>query len=226
MIVSLILLSVAVIAFLTFTFLWSREKPLRAFMLKGIATVTVIATGTYTAITFAPSTIAILIIIGLVLCMLGDLVLALLELCNAEMRTAIISLGTLSFALAQIIFIVMLALLDLNTLYGLIAGVVIAGVIYLIKKPMGLDFGKSLVPSLIYACLLGSNVVGSIILCVLSSFALPYILLALGFIFFIASDLILSKIYFGGVTNPTVQKINYFAYYIAICLLSVCFIAL
>lgn len=226
MIVTYILLTLAVIAFLVFTFTWSRERPLLAFMLKGVATTFVIALGTYTAISFAPNTIAILLIIGLTLCMLGDLVLALLELSNESKRSSIITLGTIAFALAQIVFIVMLALININTLYGLIAGVVIAGIIYLIKKPMGLEFGKSLAPSLVYASLLGSNVVGSIILCALSNFALSYILLMLGFIFFIASDLILSKIYFGGVTKPSVQKINYLAYYIAICLLAVCFIAL
>ena len=221
-----ILLAVAICAFLVFTIMWSRERPLLSFMLKGIATISVITLGVYTAINVGLGTIGILLIAGLAFCMLGDLVLALLEIFDETKRENVIKSGETAFALAQVVFIALLALIDTMTLFGLIAGVVIAGVIYLVRKPMKLDFGTTTIPTLLYSALLGANVVGSIILCITSGFAISTILLALGFIFFIISDLILSKIYFGGVRSPIVQKINLFVYYVAITLIASCFIAL
>ncbi len=221
-----VLLAVAIVMSGIFIGTWSRERPLISIMLKSLATISVIALGIVTVSMYTLDTITILLLVGLTFCMMGDLILALLEFCGNDKREDIIQSGEISFALAQIVFIVMFALMDVVSLFGLIAGVAIAGIIYLVRKPMKLDFGKTTVPTLIYASLLGANVVASIILMITSGFELVNILLAVGFVLFIISDLILSKIYFGGVQKPIVQQINYVAYYAAIIMIALSFIAI
>ncbi len=221
-----VMLAVAVVMSGIFIGAWSRERPLISIMLKSLATISVIALGLVTVSMYTLDTVTILLLVGLAFCMMGDLVLALLELCGSDKRENIIQSGEISFALAQIVFLIMLAFMDIVALYGLIAGAVIAGIIYLVKKPMKLDFGNILAPSLIYAGLLGSNVAASIILMFTSGFNVVNILLAVGFILFIISDLILSKIYFGGVQKPIVQKINYVAYYLAIIFIALSFVGI
>lgn len=221
-----ILLGLAIVFSAIFIGLWSRERALCSFFLKGLATTSVIALAVYTISLSSINTITILLIIGLCLCMLGDLALALLELCGVNLRANIITCGTIAFAMAQILFIIMLSLLDLNTLFGLIFGIIFAGAIFLLKKPMKLEFGKSLTPSLIYGALLGSNVAGSIIFMIVTNFSTLGILLAIGFLMFVISDLILSKIYFGGNNKPITQKVNYITYYVAIILLALSFVAI
>ncbi len=226
MVVFYVLLAVAVVLAGLFIGLWSRERPMLSFFFKGLASVAVVSLALYTAYISMFDTSTILLIIGLVFCLFGDLSLALPELCDEEKRAKIYTCGTVCFAIAQIIFIVMLALLDILTLFGLIFGVLFALSIFVLKKPLKLDFGKCLVPSLIYAMLLGSNVAGSIVLMFVSSFSIYSILLAIGFVFFVASDLVLSLIYYGGNTKPITQKINLALYYIAIILLAVSFVAI
>ncbi len=221
-----ILLALAVILSITFIAVWSRERPLISFFTKGLATISIITLAIYTVSMYALDTVTILLLVGLVLCLLGDLVLALPELCDQSRRADIITFGIISFMLAQVVFIVMFGLIDVVTLYGLIAGLVVAGAIFLLKKPMKLEFGKNLVPSLIYAGLLGTNVASSIILMIVGSFNLCYILLAVGFVSFIVSDLILSQIYFAGDQRPMTQKINYVFYYLAILLIALSFVGI
>ena len=221
-----ILLAIAVIFSIAFIAVWSRERPLISFFIKGLATISIISLAIYTVSMYALNTITILLIVGLVFCLLGDLVLALLELCDSSKRSNIITYGIVSFMLAQVAFIVMFGLTDVVTLYGLIAGVVIAGIIFLLKKPMKLDFGANLVPGILYAALLGTNVASSIILMITSGFNVCYILLAVGFVSFIVSDLILSQIYFAGNQKPMVQKINYVFYYLAILLIGLSFVGI
>ena len=81
-----------------------------------------------------------------------------------DKENQIITIGELAFGIAQIFFIVMLALLsNAIVLYGLIVGLVFALGMLILKKPMKLEFGNCLIPSLIYAFLLASNVGGSLI---------------------------------------------------------------
>ena len=221
-----ILLALAIVLSTAFIIAWSRDRALLSFFLKGLASVSVVSLGIYTVSMSMLDTTTILLLVGLLFCLFGDLALALPELCGTNMRANIYTSGTVAFSLAQIAFIVMLAFIDINTLFGLIFGAVFAGCIFLLKKPMKLDFGKCLTPSLIYAVLLGANVAGSIILMFTANFSLISILLALGFIFFVASDLVLSQIYYGGNTKPITQKINYILYYIAIILLASSFVAI
>lgn len=221
-----ILLALAIVLSIAFIVVWSRERPLISFFVKGLATISIITLAIYTVSMYALNTVTILLLVGLVLCLLGDLVLALPELCDQGRRADIITFGIISFAMAQIVFIVMFGLMDVVTLYGLIAGAVVAGAIFLLKKPMRLEFGKNLIPSLIYAGLLGTNVASSIILMIVGSFNLCYILLAVGFVSFIVSDLILSQIYFAGDQRPMTQKINYVFYYLAILLIALSFVGI
>ena len=82
-----ILLAIAVILSIAFIAVWSRERPLISFFIKGLATISIISLAIYTVSMYALNTITILLIVGLVFCLLGDLVLALLELCDSSKRS-------------------------------------------------------------------------------------------------------------------------------------------
>ncbi|MBO5103429.1 MAG: hypothetical protein J6C13_05025 [Clostridia bacterium] len=218
-----ITLAVAIVAMLVFVIAWKPNTPLLDFFLKGIATISVISLCAVSLNYYTFDTTAILLIIGLAFCMLGDVALSLREFNFENQESKIILSGELAFSFAQIVFIVMLAILSsFISLWGLLFGVVFAIIMLLSRKLLKLDFKESLLPSLLYAFLLASNVGGSLIWLITGGASLMQILLFSGFLMFIISDLILSKIYFGGVKAPWVQKVNYLAYYIAIILIAMC----
>ena len=221
-------LAIAVVLSILFLAMWRPQKFLLDFFLKSLATISVIALCAVTLYETGLDVTGILLIVGLAFCMFGDLGLALREfkLQDGDKESEIITMGELAFGIAQIFFIVMLALLsDAIALYGLIVGAAFAVGMLVLKKPMKLDFGKCLVPSLIYAFLLASNVGGSLIWMIVGGATLTQILLFAGFACFIISDLILSKIYFGGNRQVWVQQVNYVFYYAAIILLAMSFIS-
>ena len=220
-----IVLAIAIVFSIIFIAMWRPQRILLDFFFKSLATISVIALCAVTLYEYGLDVNGILLLVGLAFCMFGDLALALREFNIPNKENQIITIGELAFGIAQIFFIVMLALLsNAIALYGLIVGLVFALGMLILKKPMKLEFGNCLIPSLIYAFLLASNVGGSLIWLITGGATLMQILLFAGFACFIISDLILSKIYFSGNRKVWVQQINYVFYYAAIILLAMSFI--
>lgn len=220
-----IVLAIAIVFSIIFIAMWRPQRILLDFFFKSLATISVIALCAVTLYEYGLDVNGILLLVGLAFCMFGDLALALREFNIPNKENQIITIGELAFGISQIFFIVMLALLsNVIALYGLIVGLVFALGMLILKKPMKLEFGNCLIPSLIYAFLLASNVGGSLIWLITGGATLMQILLFAGFACFIISDLILSKIYFSGNRKVWVQQINYVFYYAAIILLAMSFI--
>ena len=220
-----IVLAIAIVFSIIFIAMWRPQRILLDFFFKSLATISVIALCAVTLYEYGLDVNGILLLVGLAFCMFGDLALALREFNIPNKENQIITIGELAFGIAQIFFIVMLALLsNAIALYGLIVGLVFALGMLILKKPMKLEFGNCLIPSLIYAFLLASNVGGSLIWLITGGATLMQILLFADFACFIISDLILSKIYFSGNRKVWVQQINYVFYYAAIILLAMSFI--
>ena len=220
-----IVLAIAIVFSIIFIAMWRPQRILLDFFFKSLATISVIALCAVTLYEYGLDVNGILLLVGLAFCMFGDLALALREFNIPNKENQIITIGELAFGIAQIFFIVMLALLsNAIALYGLIVGLLFALGMLILKKPMKLEFGNCLIPSLIYAFLLASNVGGSLIWLITGGATLMQILLFAGFACFIISDLILSKIYFSGNRKVWVQQINYVFYYAAIILLAMSFI--
>ena len=80
---------------------------------------------------------------------------------------------------------------------------------------MKMQFGKFLIPSIIYAFLLTLFLACTIIAGFLTAFTVPIIMLVVGAGLFLLSDLVLSMIYFDGHESNALVIINHVLYYAA-----------
>ena len=160
------------------------------------------------------------IIIGLICGMLGDIFLELKKNYKDEDLTYFNS-GTTAFALGHIMYLVgMISMVEgavslwLETIISLVIAVAFASLLILVlSKPLKLNFGKCKWQSFGYCILLTFVTVFSIFIYVKARIS---ILLPLGFISFLLSDLILSMQYFGGegkIDQPILVIANHVLYY-------------
>lgn len=183
----------------------------------------------------------LLIILGLVFGLIGDIVLDFkiyFKGLGREFDSDVLTyFGMISFGIGHILYISgsFIEVMDLwiYLLISLGVGALLITLIILLSiKVMKMNYGKFLIPSILYGFLLASFVVFSI-------FRIVYyldtkgILLMLGSIFFIISDLILSMTYFSkesdyqkdGILNPESRfmiSANHITYYIAQFLIAIC----
>lgn len=166
------------------------------------------------------------IIIGLICGMLGDIFLELKKNYKNEDLTYFNS-GTTAFALGHIMYLVgMIRMVEgavslwLESIISLVIAVAFASLLILVlSKPLKLNFGKCKWQSFGYCILLTFVTVFSIFIYVKARIS---ILLPLGFISFLLSDLILSMQYFGGegkIDQPILVIANHVLYYSAQVLL-------
>jgi hypothetical protein len=181
----------------------------------------------------------ILIIIGLVCGMIGDILLDLKVYFKSLANTYNVSIkdhdyltyfGMLSFGIGHIMYIISTFLLsdDLikELIFSLIIGLALISLIMIISiKLLKMNYGKFLIPSICYGFLLSSFVV-FMIFRIINHYSVGNLFLLLGSIFFILSDLVLSMTYFSkeedynknGILNPESRfmiSTNHILYYIA-----------
>ncbi len=216
-----IVLGIAIVASLAFVFSWSEKRPLFSFWFKGVATVTVIALASVAIFVNTEMGLpALFFMIGLACCMLGDLTLALLELLDESKRENVITYGMISFGVAQVFFIIGMSMVGGFMPWAILGGVGFALLVFLLSKPMKLNFGKCLIPGLIYACALATSLFTAITFLVTSGGSTAGIILTIGFASFMISDLILSQIYFGQINKKPLYIPNLATYYAAIILIA------
>ena len=160
------------------------------------------------------------IIIGLICGMLGDVFLELKKNYKDEDLTYC-NLGITGLALGLILYLVgMIRMVEgavslwLESIISLVIAVAFASLLILVlSKPLKLNFGKCKWQSFGYCILLTFVTVFSIFIYVKARIS---ILLPLGFISFLLSDLILSMQYFGGegkIDQPILVIANHVLYY-------------
>ncbi len=161
------------------------------------------------------SNFSLFMVIGLIVSMFGDVFLAMLEF-NPPQKSIVIKTGMIAFSLAHVFFIVGLNFEnDFNFFYIALASAVIIMLLVIFgEKLLKLDYGNCKGFVAIYSFLLGASLIQSLVIAILSNFALFSILLLIGFAFFFASDLILSFIYFGKTWNRKLYYPNLALYYI------------
>ena len=181
-----------------------------AFLLLGI-----VAFATADSLTYGTSLAGLLFLAGAGFGMVGDGVLALREL--DEKRLFLITLsGIIAFAVGHIFYFAALIILADFTFWSLaIALVLTAGIFTVSIKVMKLDFGKLLIPCVVYAFMLCATMVQAIANAIVLGGSIMSILLAIGFVLFLASDLVLSLIYFAGKKEKFMTVTNYILYYLA-----------
>lgn len=195
-----------------------------AMLTKALASVFFIALGVAGAVTINSNFDAsIFLIFGLVMGLIGDIVLDL-KVVYPESNDIYFTSGTISFAFGHIFYFIALLLLlgtqfNLTTMLICIAiAIAVAAIIMLMSKPLKLDFGKFFGICAGYAFILVFMGAYAVALTITTS---PYMLLmAIGMILFLLSDLVLSTMYFGGKEKDKVLIIaNHALYYAAqICI--------
>lgn len=189
-----------------------------AFVLKTIASLGfVISAVIGLGLTQANSWASILIVIGLIMGMIGDIVLDLKVIYPDSDRTYL-NMGMTSFFLGHACYIGAFTILAGNT--NLLMPLLVAGGSAIIltffttfsgKKMMGLDFGNYIIQTIGYTYILNFALVYTIVLAIVGG---GLWLTAIGLALFLLSDIVLSFQYFGGkISSKPHIAINHTLYY-------------
>lgn len=248
---SYIFLGLGIIALLLFLFKRDKNGSILAIILKTIASIFFVITS-FTSLYYVSNQSGkfklfylLLLCLGLIFGMLGDIFLDFkIYFKTLNMRylafegdhDALMIAGMTSFGIGHIFYISSAYLLNKTNvsylLWSLLIGAVLITIIMLLSiKVLKMNFRKFLIPSIVYGFLLGSFVVFSIFNYVNKSTTGNLILL-IGSIMFIISDLILSMTYFSkeedykkeGILNPESKfmiSINHITYYAAQFLIAI-----
>lgn len=170
----------------------------------------------------------ILIVIGLLMGLIGDMVLDL-KVIYPDKDVIFLNIGMGAFFLGHISYIVAFTILANGTtllpmLIAIGGGIIITlGTIILGKKMMGLDFGNYIIQTSAYSFLLSFTLIYTLVLAIMGG---GLWLTVIGFALFLLSDIVLSFQYFGGkISSKPMIAINHTLYYSAqIILLATLFV--
>ena len=217
----IVLLCVTSVLALIFIVARTLKGGLLGLTLKIVASFSFVATaivGLGTAPVLSDKWPLILITLGLLCGMIGDIVLDLKVIYDADKWY--LNAGMTSFFVGHVFYIVAFSLLagDTSLTLPLIvsagAGIVLTvGTLLLGKKAMGLDFGKFIVPTAAYSIILNMATVYTLYLAILGACSW---LIFVGLALFLLSDLVLSQQYFGGkLHSKPLIAVNHTLYYAA-----------
>ncbi|HKL94499.1 MAG TPA: lysoplasmalogenase [Clostridia bacterium] len=199
-----VVLALGILATLFFVYVRIKKGGVVAMLTKTLASVLFILTAVFAFIANKniDSVYGLLIILGLVFGLIGDIVLDL-KYCYPLDNDIYTFAGMGSFALGHICYLIAIYSNfytgNLVTLLVPIAIAIVFSSVAIFGGPkLGMNYGKFKVPSLIYAFLLSFMLFTNVIFCIYSGTAsrLFWVLMAIGGFMFIASDLALSQTYF------------------------------
>lgn len=201
-----------------------------AFILKTLASFAFVTSGVVgLGLTNANAWASILIVVGLLLGMVGDMILEL-KVIYPDQDKYYLNAGMASFFLGHICYISAFTILagDMNFLMPVLVALGGSGLLTTVtllfgKKMMGLNFGKYILQTIGYTFILNFALVYTMVLAIVGS---GIWLTVIGLALFLLSDIVLSFQYFGGkIKNKPFIAINHTLYYMAqILLLVVLFI--
>ncbi len=189
---------------------------------KALASLFFIALGVTGAISLAPNidSAVIVILLGFVLGLVGDIVLDL-KVVYRESSDIYLNAGMISFTIGHVVYliaVIMLISFKATTLLACVAITIpISILILLASQKMNVQFGKFIVHSITYLLLLTFMSVYTIAIAISDT---RFILMAVGMVLFLLSDLVLSPMYFAGKQDDKLMcVINHTLYYAAqICI--------
>lgn len=200
-----------------FTIRRSRKKDVISLILKVVASMCFVMLGFYCALWADNFDTTGIVIIGLIFGMLGDIFLDL-KYVDGPNSTAYTSAGFLAFIFGHIFYITFLTSDYPWFRYGiniaLIVGIAGAVLIYVSPKLLKLDYGRFRLLSALYAGILiyVTTYAGVKAFADTNTFTVMFFI---GLLCFLASDLILSQIYFGkDKDTPLLGILNHSLYYI------------
>lgn len=243
-----ILTGLGIVALIFFLLKRDKKSSIAAIVLKSMTSIFFIASGISSLVlnymhtgigsTFKLISMA-LIIIGLVCGMVGDILLDfkiyfkalnMRFLCFDKDRDVLMTSGMASFGVGHILYIVSIAIRYPDNIWMLAVSVVIgfalmSGIMLFSRYVMKMDFRQFFIPSWVYGTLLATFIAYSAFTLSIDG-SVANIILLIGSILFIVSDLILSITYFSkaedyekeGMMNPESKLmivVNHATYYIA-----------
>ena len=160
-----------------------------------------------------------LVILGLVCGLIGDLTLDLkitYQSTNLRHSDLYTFFGMAAFGIGHILYIAAVSTFFGFSGWSILIAVAATALIFTVSLfLLNMQFGKFLIPSIIYALLLTLFLACTIVGGMVSGFTLPVILLVVGAALFLLSDLVLSMIYFDGNESRVMIVINHVLYYAA-----------
>lgn len=232
MIGSIIFAAFSVIFCLLFCWFRSEKASISSLVLKTISSVCFILCGVFATKTVGGSSFNLLIIVGLIFGLIGDIILDL-KIMYPEQSNQYFVVGTSAFAIGHFFYFLSAVLYNINMisshlLWNILASVGVAILLTLAiifsSKKMGLNFGKMFYIVVGYSVILTFMVSFSISIAI---FCPMFWIFACGMILFFASDLVLSMQYFGGKDQKVWIWVNHVLYYLAqvMIALSILFLA-
>ena len=176
---------------------------LKVTVIKALASSMFVALAVYLFCYKQYPNLGIFIIIGSFFGLLGDILLALKR--TAKSQSSLYNyFGLCSFAVGHIIYITGLFINFyiaghfLVTFLPFIIAIIFSGLIIVFRKYLNLNFGNKNVPTFVYICLVSSLFFSSSGLLIINNFnIITLIMITIGGFFFLTSDLMLCKSYFG-----------------------------
>ncbi len=160
----------------------------------------------------------LLIIIGLLLGLLGDIFLDLKYIDTTRTKGYTYG-GFISFGIGHILFIIAMLLMYRTSIPFIILAIILTIILsiatILLEKPLKLKYGEYKIISFLYALCLFGSLSFSLFLNISNRFQITSLnMLFIGFILFVISDLVLSGTFFGeNKERPIDFILNYITYY-------------
>ena len=159
-----------------------------------------------------------IITFGLIFALIGDIVLDL-KVAYPEHNKIYLNSGMISFSLSTVLYLVAVVLLWnplskflFMSIGSLVIGVLFATIVFLLAKPLKLDFTGHKILTFIYSTLLTTTAVLSL---AVGIYIPGFFIFASGIVLVLLSDLVLSMMYFGGKqSNSILCIINHVLYYL------------
>ena len=217
---SIIFAALCIIITVIFCWIRSEKATYYSLTLKTLASICFILSAGFAMRTVGTSTIGILIIVGMIFGLFGDIILDL-KVMYPEKNDALFLSGTASFAVGHVFYFVAALLLNIESnpssiawaipVALVLAALVTLGIMFSSKK-MGMDFGKVKWAVISYSVILSFMLFYTIFVAIYNPM---FWIFAAGMFVFLFSDLILSMQYFGGKSQKVFIYINHIAYYLA-----------
>lgn len=211
-------IGLAILLVIHFIVMELKFSPLKAFMSKGLASfgfimifgVSLIEKGILILIPFA-----VLILLGLVSGLLGDLYLALRTLRPKDENFKIINSGILCFSIGHLFYLGALLILSPVSYFAFLISFIMTAVVIVGSRVLKFEMNISRYPSYFYSILIFFMIGQSLGYAIMQSFSIHSVLLFIGAILFGISDLILAPIYFKNDNRKIMIAFNLSTYYLA-----------
>ena len=135
-------------------------------------------------------------------CLVGDVMLALAHEIDNKLRNPQFTIGVGAFAIAHLFFIwrIQPYMFSGVSIGGIIVSLLMGTYTFLTTRSAAFDYGSNKIPSILYSLIvgfLGGMGIDLLVGAVMEGLGSPaYVLMALGMVFFMASDFILANKYF------------------------------